>query len=255
MAARLMLGMGVPTFLNGGISVLAPFLIADLSLSPAEFGLLATVAYLVAMGTAVLSGRLADRVSTRKTMLVLFGLSISSMLLLATSVVFLMAIAAAVLIGLSEGANAPVTNRLVARSIHSQHQGLAIGIKQSGVKVPHLMAGAVPPTLALAWGWRLALGIGMVFGLVGIGPTIALVGSNGGAGKNDRSALHRIDRRTWVLAAYAGIMGMAKLPSSSIYLCSRSSREDWTSGRRAYFWLQAASSRSSPELLGAHTPR
>lgn len=59
--------------------------------------------------------------------------------------------------GLAMGINNRLTNRLVALHASRGRRGLVVGVKQSGVKVSHLAAGAALPLLAATVGWRQGL--------------------------------------------------------------------------------------------------
>jgi predicted MFS family arabinose efflux permease len=205
--------MGAPTFFTAGVGVLAPFLLREFSLSRGQLGLLVTLAYLVAAGSAPWAGRVADGMRVRDSLLLLFAVAALALGVLALAPSYAVMILAAVVAGFGEAANTPVTNRFVARAFAGGNQGLLVGVKQSGVKVSHLVAGAALPTAALAWGWRPALLIGVAAGVLGIALTLGLVGP-GSVTRPRREAgpRARVDRRIWVLSAYAGLMAVGQAP-------------------------------------------
>lgn len=79
-------------------------------------------------------------------------------------------VGAAVLAGAAMGINNPVTNRLIALHTPPRRRGRVVGVKQTGVKVSHLAAGATLPWLAQALGWRQ----GLVLVAVGAGTGVLL---------------------------------------------------------------------------------
>lgn len=205
--------MGVPTFFTGSVGVLAPFLLAEFSLSRGQLGLLVTLAYVVAAGSAPWCGRMADATRIRDSLLLLFTVAAMALGVLAMAPSYAAMAVAAGVAGLGEAANTPVTNRFVARAFAAGNQGLLIGIKQSGVKLSHLVAGAALPTAALLWGWRPALLIGIGAGLLGIGLTVGLVERSEASHRRPVSSVHpRVGRRVWVLSAYAGLMAVGQAP-------------------------------------------
>lgn len=149
--------------------------------------------YVVAAAVARLGGRRIDDLGGRTSLVVLYALAISSLLLLAASQSVVWSVAAAVLAGASMGINNPVTNRLIALHADPRHRGRVVGVKQTGVKVSHLVAGAALPWLAQTVGWRqglalvaLVAGTGVLLGPLTV-PTVSL----GSAGHREREGAVR----------------------------------------------------------------
>ena len=65
--------MAVGPLLTHSLSAMSPLVIADLELTEAQFGLLATTTFFVAAVTAVRTGRWADRLAARTLLVVMFG--------------------------------------------------------------------------------------------------------------------------------------------------------------------------------------
>ena len=59
--------------------------------------------------------------------------------------------------GIAQALANPVTNLLIAERVEPAFKAAVVGLKQSGVQVSALFAGALLPGLALGFGWRGAL--------------------------------------------------------------------------------------------------
>jgi MFS family permease len=139
-----------------GLSAAAPLIQQTFALSEVGVGAIASGIYLGSALSAVTGGRLTD---TRGPAPVLVG----CLLLLAAGEALaalapngLVFAAGVVVAGLGYGAVNPPTN-LLANVRAPDWRALAISVKQAGVPIGGVVAGAVIPTLALAHGWRLAL--------------------------------------------------------------------------------------------------
>jgi predicted MFS family arabinose efflux permease len=138
------------------VAVLAPFLTEALRLSPTAYGLLAASSYAVAAVASRSIGAVTDRTAVRWGLTGLMAASALSWAGLAAARGFWSALLAVGIGGVALAASNPLTNRMVAES-RPRNYGLALGVKQSGVPLSAMLIGAVTPTLAGAWGWRLAL--------------------------------------------------------------------------------------------------
>ncbi|MDP1878362.1 MAG: MFS transporter [Actinomycetota bacterium] len=155
-ASVLVLAAGSFTII--GASANAPLISQSLNLSEVGVGAIASVAYLGALVTAPMSGRLTDRSGPAPVILVgLLSLALGSVLagLSWTAAVFYLGILVA---GFGYGAVNPATT-VLANPATARRRGLVMSIKQSGVPVGGIVAGAVLPTLGLALGWRWAFAL------------------------------------------------------------------------------------------------
>ncbi len=213
-AALLVFGMGVPTFLTASIGVLAPLIIADLGLTTAQFGALGTSVYLLAAVLAPLVGGRIDTMDERVSLLLLFAISGAAIVGMSLAGTYAIALAAVGLAGIVEAANTPVTNRLLSRHGAWRFRGLLMGLKQSGVKVSHLIAGAVLPPVAAGIGWRNSLLGSTVLVLSGVLLAVALVpGSRGPrTPRTPRGARAPLPPGVWGLVAYAFLMALGQAP-------------------------------------------
>ena len=157
-------GIGLLTVLLGavaagpillyGLSATSDSIIAELGISEANFGLLATTCFgAAAIGNATL-GRLADRHSDLSLMAIIFVLSCLALLLVAVPDGFWMLILAAGLSGIAQSFPNGVTNRILLERVPTTKRIGWVGIKQSGVQVSQLIASLAFPVLALGIGWR-----------------------------------------------------------------------------------------------------
>ncbi|HYE38770.1 MAG TPA: MFS transporter, partial [Ramlibacter sp.] len=137
------------------VPVMAPALAAALSVSPTLVGLYIATIYAAAMvaslgGGAAVARFGAIRVSQAALVLCALGLALSAVPSVAA------AAAGAVLIGLGYGPITPASSHLLAQSTPAHRMSLVFSIKQTGVPLGGVLAGAIVPLL-LGWGWQAAL--------------------------------------------------------------------------------------------------
>lgn len=160
--------MAVGPLLTHSLSAMSPLVIADLELTEAQFGLLATTTFFVAAVTAVRTGRWADRLAARTLLVVMFGGAALAMLLTAAAPGYAVLLAAMVLSGLGQVMANPATNRLIRLHVPAGRRASWLGIKQAGVQASQLVAGLTFPALGLLLGWRTAV-------LVAVGAVLLLL--------------------------------------------------------------------------------
>ncbi|WP_209323736.1 MFS transporter [Brevibacterium renqingii] len=157
-------GVGLLTVLLGavaagpillyGLSATSDSIIAELGISEAQFGLLATACFgCAAVGNATL-GRLADRHSDLSLMAFIFVLSALALLLVVVPAGFGMLLLAASLAGIAQSFPNGVTNRILLERVPTAKRIGWVGVKQSGVQVSQLVASLAFPVLAIGIGWR-----------------------------------------------------------------------------------------------------
>ena len=208
----LLWGMAIGMAAQLAISVLAPFIIADLGISRTQLGLLSMVYFAVGAAGSLIAGPLVDRLGGRRMMIILFVVGGASLAALSasSSIIWLLVIMG--LAGVATAISNPVTNQLVAMHLPRGLQGMTIGIKQAGVGVATLIAGTAYPWLALAIGWRDAVLLSALLATTGIiGALIVLPISA-------TKPIHTVERGNrwrgqpsmiWWLAVYAFLMGTA----------------------------------------------
>lgn len=214
----LLAAMFVSTFPQYALGVLAPVILDEYGLSEGEFGLIASMLFLSAAIMARFGGRLFDVLSGRSSLATVFISAITSLIILAVAGSRAGLVLAALVGGLAAAINNPVTNRLIALHAPEGRRGPLMGVKQTGVKLGHMTAGAALPFFVLTIGWRTGLIViaGTAAAMLVIGsvalPTEKEAGGPRGSGR--RGAMPESIRRDvrW-LQFYAGSMaiGMSAL--------------------------------------------
>jgi predicted MFS family arabinose efflux permease len=137
------------------VPVMAPVLARDLGISGALVGIYVGVVYAAAMFSSLSAGAAvrrfgAIRVSQAGLLLCAAGIALSAL-----GSIWAMA-AGAVLVGLGYGPMTPASSHLLSRSTSADRMSLVFSIKQTGVPLGGVLAGALVPWL-LFLGWRNAL--------------------------------------------------------------------------------------------------
>ena len=144
----------LPIFMIGALSVQIR---AELVFSNAQLGALFATFSVV---TALLSphaGRLAERIGAGRSLgsaVTLSGAALLGIAALGRSWEALLVLA--IVGGLGNAMTQPATNLVVARSVRSERQGIAFGIKQSAIPAATMLAGISVPIAGLWLGWRWA---------------------------------------------------------------------------------------------------
>lgn len=168
LTATLALGMAVALLPSYALGALGPFLTADLGISRTALGSLTTVLFAVGAALSPVAGPLVDRLGGRFLLAVLFGVGLLSTAAAAAAPNYPVLLGAVALAGVGVALGNPTTNQLVAVHVAPPRQGVAIGVKQSGVQVGAFLAGAALPAIADTLGWRGALLTGATLALAGL---------------------------------------------------------------------------------------
>lgn len=136
---------------------MAPALAEALGTSPAWIGVYIAILYVGAMLSSIVSGPLvahrgAIRVSQLGLLACALGLALMALWPTLTGVAM-----AAVLIGLGYGPITPASSHLLTKTTPAHRVGLVFSIKQTGVPLGGVMAGALVPPLVCAGGLAVAL--------------------------------------------------------------------------------------------------
>lgn len=138
------------------LPVLAPVVAQALQVSPALVGLYVSVTYAGAMLATLLGGATVARMGAIRVSQ--WGLVLCALGLLLCAVPWLPAmVLGAVLIGLGYGPITPASSHLLARTTPPHQMSFVFSIKQTGVPLGSMLAGAVVPPLALWGNWQLSL--------------------------------------------------------------------------------------------------
>lgn len=211
--SALALCMAVGPLMLYSLSAVSPLVIADLGLSPSQYGAVATLTFAAAAAGCVVVGPVSERARTDRVMVAVSLGAGAGLLLVAVAPAFAWVVVGALVCGVAQSVSNPATNRYVSGLAPRQRNAL-IGWKQSGVQMSQLTAGLLAPVLALHWGWRFALTAGVVVCLAGA-LTAALLGSSApgsqsavpltsaavDAGRHDLAAVRPLRTYTFFVAA------------------------------------------------------
>lgn len=158
---------------RSNISIAAPILKADLSLSDRQLGMVFSAFVFGYALTQPIAGRLADRFGPY--VIISIGIVWWSVLTAATALVpttftgaFTTLLIVRCMLGIGESVIFPASNRLVASWVPSRERGLANGLIFAGVGVG---AGLAPPlitTIMLSHDWRTAFWASAAIGIVAL---------------------------------------------------------------------------------------
>lgn len=216
--------------MNYGLSATSTLIIADLYISEARFGLLATACFLSAALSSVSLGRLSDRVSGRVQLLLIFGGTALALILTALSHSYLWLLVAVALAGPAQAISNPTTNRVITHHVEPARRPGWLGIKQSGVQASQLFSSLFFPAAALLVGWRgSAAGAAVVMGALLLyswnklpaDPPPPLLPAGGAAGVVGRQPF---PPTVWLLAGFALLSG-AGMQATNVYLPLFAQRE------------------------------
>ena len=142
------------------LSVLAPTIMEEFGMTNVAYSRVVT-AFLVAYTISqTLSGRLLDRIGTRRSFFVFVGLwTIASMLHATAGTVFALA-GFRFLLGLGEAGGWPGAAKAVAEWFPVKERAFAMAIFNSGASIGAVVAPPVIVWVALTFGWRYAFFIG-----------------------------------------------------------------------------------------------
>jgi len=148
------------------ISVLAPAITKDLNLDRFQYGSIATWFLLAYTISQALSGKLYDRVGTRRG----FSISILVWSFAAMAHSFARGLGSLSLcrfvLGLGEAGNWPGAAKTVAEWFPKRERALATGIFNAGTNVGAILAPLLVPWITLKWGWEWAFLITGAAGLL-----------------------------------------------------------------------------------------
>ncbi|HEX4369501.1 MAG TPA: MFS transporter [Rhodopila sp.] len=150
---------------RAALSVAAPFLTKELSLSPSELGLVFSVFFFGYAAFCFVGGYASDRVGAKNVF------SIASVIwsvfcgLTATVFSFTSLLVVRVIFGMGEGPYASAANKLVSNWFPRHQQATAVGWATAGTPLGGALAGPIVGFIALTWGWRVSFVIIAAIGL------------------------------------------------------------------------------------------
>lgn len=130
---------------------------ADIGFNPAFVGFYTSLVYLGAMLATVVSGAVVATVGAMRVSQICLLLCGAGLCGLASG--FLVpALISALIIGFGYGPATPASSHMLARTTPPHQRGLIFSIKQTGVPLGGVLAGAAVPWLVLTFGWQGAAG-------------------------------------------------------------------------------------------------
>ena len=135
------------------LPVMAPVAAQALSVSPAMVGFYVSITYLGAVFASLTSGNTVSRFGPIRVSQLGLLLCALGLCLCATPWLPVIAIGA-LLIGLGYGPITPASSQILARTTPADRMALVFSIKQTGVPLGAMMAGAIVPSLMLALNWQ-----------------------------------------------------------------------------------------------------
>src|SRR5690606_3969609 len=148
-------------------SAIAPEVAAALGIPSSAIGLQVSLVFGGGMLTSLVGGPLTRRLGPcRASQTALLLLGTGAALMSAPSL--LVAVLGALVVGLGYGMTNPSASVLLVRFTPIERQGFIFSLKQTGVPLGGMLAGALAPSLALGIGWRQGLWILSGLALLGI---------------------------------------------------------------------------------------
>src|SRR5215470_10207168 len=137
------LGQAAANILSASFGPVAPLLQADLRISRAEIGLIATAISLTAAPSALFGGRAADRVGERQVLILSGLVTAFAALAIARSGGFWGLVASCLVLGLGNGVQNPAGSAAIMRWFPPRQRGAAMGIRQTGVPLGGMLAASL----------------------------------------------------------------------------------------------------------------
>ncbi|HEY5684676.1 MAG TPA: MFS transporter [Acidimicrobiia bacterium] len=151
--------MGAATFSLVVYSVLAAELIEEFGVDRWQIGALVTANSLFGAIVSPFVGVFTDRIGARRATILTLIVSAVALSGTALSPVYPLLIVVALVGGVAQALTNPATNKLISLHIDAGRRGVITGIKQSGVQFGTFLAGVILPPVAIAYGWRAAVGV------------------------------------------------------------------------------------------------
>jgi MFS family permease len=174
----LTLGNGVVGFDRQTVAFLAPYIVSDLNLSNAQVGWTAGALSLAIALSSLFGSQIADRTGRRRAVLIactlLFSL-LSGLSGLATT--FAILLAARFALGAAEGPIVPISQTLILQSSSPERRGLNMGFMQmvGAFGIAGFLGPIVATQLADAHGWRAAMFLSIIPGLIVAGLMVVMI--------------------------------------------------------------------------------
>jgi MFS family permease len=157
LAVQMLVAMAVVT-----VPVLAPVAAIDAGVSAGYVGLFVAIVYGGSMVSSLVSGNLIQKYGPIRVSQFCL-VSCAAGLACTVGATPALLVAGALLLGFGYGPVTPASSHLLSKTTPPHMMSLIFSLKQTGVPLGGVLAGAVVPSLVLLWGWRAAA---LVVGLV-----------------------------------------------------------------------------------------
>ena len=135
------------------VPVFAPEAAGDIGLDAANIGILASLIYSGAMTASLLSGGIVPRYGPIRMSQAGLLISIAALALTTTAWWPVLAVAG-FLLGIGLGPATPASSHILTRHTPARFSSLVFSIKQTGVPLGGMLAGALVPLFVIEFGWR-----------------------------------------------------------------------------------------------------
>ncbi len=135
------------------VPVFAPEAAGDIGLDAANIGIFASLVYSGAMTASLLSGGAVPRFGAIRMSQAGLAISIAALALITTAWWPVLALAGFML-GVGLGPATPASSHILTRHTPARLSSLVFSIKQTGVPLGGMLAGALVPLFVLEFGWR-----------------------------------------------------------------------------------------------------
>ncbi len=136
------------------IGLVAVPMMAELKLSPTEFGWIAGSFFWLFSASGVIGGFVANRVSAKWMLLVMAATWSVAQLPIILSSSIAMFVLSRVLLGIGEGPAFPVATHACYKWFPDTKRNMPVALLSIGSAIGLLLAGIVVPQVAIHWGWR-----------------------------------------------------------------------------------------------------
>jgi MFS transporter, ACS family, hexuronate transporter len=150
---------------RAALSVAAPFLSKELSLSPSQLGVVFSVFFFGYAAFCFIGGYFSDRLGAKNVFAI--ASVVWSLFCGLTAFVFSFTslLVVRVIFGMGEGPYGSATNKLVSNWFPRRQQATAVGWANAGTPLGGALAGPIVGFIALSWGWRVSFVIIAAIGL------------------------------------------------------------------------------------------
>jgi MFS family permease len=160
LAVLVFFAMLVSQALLAGAGIVAPVLATlaapEIGLDAYLVGLYVSILYAAAASVGLVSGALIERWGPIRVCQLCLLLSAAALALATLGYAFCLVLAALAL-GVGYGPATPASSHVLIKVTPPERLNIVFSLRQTGVPLGNLLAGATLPSLALAWGWRAAV--------------------------------------------------------------------------------------------------